>query len=150
METEREEIGEEEEEYRCEGACACHCYTDTCHKTWLYFLAHMHPPHLPNLPLHTSSLSYHRERPTIAASLHIGTFRLVAAKWYSEHLIARQVFASRGLNSAVLTNATDAYHWKWEEYMVSLSSLCGGLVYDYLVGGITRDSYRIGFGIAQG
>lgn len=34
--------------------------------------------------------------------------------------------------------------------MVSLSSLCDGLVYDYLVGGITRDSYRIGFGIAQG
>lgn len=33
--------------------------------------------------------------------------------------------------------------------MVSLSSLCGGLVYDYLVGGI-RDSYRIGFGIVQG
>lgn len=111
MEMERKEISEEEEEYRCEGACACHCYTDTCHKTWLYFLAHMHPPRLPNLPLHTSSFSNHRERPTIAASLHIGIFRLIVAKRYSsEHLIARQVFANRELNSAVLTNTIDAYH----------------------------------------
>lgn len=35
--------------------------------------------------------------------------------------------------------------------MVSLSSLCGGLVHDYLVDGIIRDSYRmIEFRIVQG
>lgn len=90
------ERARKEKEHRCEGACACHCYTDTCHKTWLYFLAHMHPPHLPHpsllSPLPTLLSHFFLSRAAYYSSRHYAYRNLPfgSDQRYSERLITRR------------------------------------------------------------